>query len=236
MTFDESPDAGFVEVGKTGSRGRKANRRRRGWIAGPATGSAPAPVPIVVTVSSPPTRAAMYRRVAAAPPPPPVPYSTRPGRQVRSRLVTSSPPAVVNPGPSRARVPTSSPSHNARECHITMRFDAGKRTQLPVTPEAIRIHMNQTLSNLGKVSNKTPYIRQARSKLEIGSIYLTLAEHTATQVWDRLERCRSTLIQELGPSGLTNFVFHKDVAKVKILVSGVPLAPTGRGSLWKPED
>ena len=26
------------------------------------------------------------------------------------------------------------------------------------------------------------------------------------------------------------------MAKVKILVSGVPLAPTGRGSLWKPED
>jgi len=65
---------------------------------------------------------------------------------------------------------------------------------------------------------------------------LTLAEHTATQVWDRLERGRSTLIRELGPSGLTNFVFYKDVAKVKILVSGVPLAPTGRGSLWKPED
>jgi len=96
--------------------------------------------------------------------------------------------------------------------------------------------LNQTLSNLGKVSDKTPYIREARSKLQIGCIYLTLVEHTATQVWDRLERCRSTLIRELGPSGLTNFVFHKDVAKVKILVSGVPLAPTGRGSLWKPED
>ena len=75
-----------------------------------------------------------------------------------------------------------------------------------------------------------------RSNLEIGCIYLTLAEHTATQVWDRLERCRSTLIRELGPSGMTNFILHKDVAKVKILVSGVPLAPTGRGSLWKPED
>jgi len=124
----------------------------------------------------------------------------------------------------------------ADERHITMRFETGKRTQLPVTPEAVRIRMNQTLSNLGKVCDKTPYIREARSKLEIGCIYLTLAEHTATQVWDRLERCRSTLLRELGPSGLTNFVFHKDVAKVKILVSGVPLAPTGRGSLWKPED
>ena len=143
---------------------------------------------------------------------------TRPGRQVRSRLVTSSPPAVVTPGPSRAKVPTSSPSFDARERHVTMRFDAGKRTQLPVTPEAICNCRNQTLSNLGKVAEKTPYIRETRSKLEIGCIYLTLAEHTATQVWDRLERCRSTLIRELGPSGLTNFVFHKDVAKVKVLV------------------
>jgi len=237
VAFDESPDAGFVVVN---TRGRKADKRKRSRAAGPAATSGPAPapatIPAAVPVSSPPTGAAMYSRVAAAPPPPPVPHTTRPGRQVRSRLVPSPPPAIVTPGPSRTRVPTSSPSPNARERHITMRFDAGKRTQLPITPEAIRIRMNQTLSNLGKVSDKTPYIREARSKLEIGCIYLTLAEHTAAQVWDRLERCRSTLIRELGPSGLTNFAFHKDVAKVKILVSGVPLAPTGRGSLWKPED
>jgi len=236
VAFDESPDAGFVEVGRRCTRGRKTNRGRRDRVDGPATPSAPAPVPVVVPVPSPPTGAAMYSRVAAAPPPPPVPHMTRPGRRVRSRLVTSPAPAVGIQGPSRARVPSSSPSPDACERHITMQFDAGKRTQLPVTPEAIRIRMNQTLSNLGKVSDKTPYIREARSKLEIGCIYLTLAEHTATQVWDRLERCRSTLIWELGPSGLTNFVFHMDVAKVKILVSGVPLAPTGRGSLWKPED
>jgi len=238
VAFEESPDAGFVVVDRKSTRGGKAGRRRRRRdpVTGLAAASAPAPVPVAVPASSPPTGAAMYSRVAAAPPPPPVPFMTRPGRQVRSRLVPPPPPAVVIPGPSRARVPTSSPSPDARERHITMRFDAGKRTQLPVTPEAIRIRMNQTLSNLGKVSDKTPYIREARSKLEIGCIYLTLAEHTATQVWDRLERCRSTLIRELGPSGLTNFVFHKDVAKVKILVSGVPLAPTGRGSLWKPED
>jgi len=235
-TFGEAPDAGFVEVVGRRTRGSRPYRRKNGRASNLAALSAPAPVPVVVPVSSPPTGAAMYSRVAAAPPPPPVPHTTRPGRQVRSRLVTPPAPAVVVPGPSRARVPTSSPSPQARERHITMRFDAGRRTQLPVTPEAIRIRLNQILSNLGKVSDKTPYIREARSKLEIGCIYLTLAEHTATQVWDRLERCRSTLIRELGPSGLTNFVFHKDVAKVKILVSGVPLAPTGRGSLWKAED
>jgi len=240
VAFEKSLDTGFVVVDRKDARGRKANRRRQARISSPDTASAPAPapapIPTTVPVSSPPTGAAMYSRVAAAPPPPPVLFMTRPGRQVRSRLVPPPPPAVIAAGPSSARVPTSSPSPNPRERHITMHFDAGKRTQLPITPEAIRIRMNQTLSNLGKVSDKTPYIWEARSKLEIGCIYLTLAEHTATQVWDRLERCRSTLLRELGPSGLTNFVFHKDVAKVKVLVSGVPLAPTGRGSLWKPED
>jgi len=212
VAFEDSPDTGFVVVGKRNARGGKANRRRRKPVTGLTAASASAPVPVAVPVSSPPTWAAMYSRVAAAPPPPPVPYMTRPrNSQVRSRLVSPSPPAVVAPGPSRARVPTASPSPNARERHITMRFDAGQRTQLPVTPEAIRIRMNMTLSNLGKVYDKTPYIREAHSKLEIGCIYLTLAEHTATQIWDRLERCRSTLLRELGPSGLTNFVFHKDV-------------------------
>jgi len=242
VAFVESPNDKFVVVGRKDARGRL--NRRRSKVAGPAAAATPTPAPVpildaaptAVPVSSPPTGAAMHSRVAAAPPPPPVPFMTRPGRQVRSRLVPPPPPANVIPGPSRARVPTSSPSPNARERHITMRFETGKRTQLPITLEAIRIRMNQTLSNLGKVCDKTPYIREARSKLEIGCIYLTLAEHTATQVWERLERCRSTLLRELGPSGLTNFVFHKDVAKVKVLVSGVPRAPTGRGSLWKPED
>jgi len=236
VAFDESPDAGFVVLERKNTRGCKANKRRNGRVAGPTTMATPAPFPVAVPVSSPPTGAAMYSRVAAAPPPPPVPHMTRPGRQVRSRLVTVSPPAVVILGPSRARVPTSSPSPNARVRHVTMRFDVGKPTPLPVTHAAIRIRLNQSLTNLGKVSDNTPYIREARSKLEIGCIYLTLVDHTATQVWDRVEQCRSTLIRERGPSGLTNFVFHKDVAKVKILVSGVPLAPTGRGSLWKPED
>jgi len=236
VSFDESSTAGFVEAKRKRSGNRKANRDRKGKATGPVSAAAPAPVSHVVPASCPLTGAAMYSRVVATPPPPPVPYASRPGRQVRSRLVSSPPPAPVVPGPLRARVPTSSPSPDARERHITMRFDAGRRTQLPVTAEAIRIRMNQTLSNLGKVSGKTPYIREARSKLEIGCIYLTLAEHTATHVWDRLERCHSSLIREHGPCGLTNFVFHKDVAKFKVLVSGVPLAPTCKGSLWKPED
>ena len=159
VAFEDSPDAGFVVVDRNGVDGRKAYRRDRHRVAGPAVTSAPAlvpaPVSAAVPVVSPPTGAAMYSRVAAAPPPPPVPYTTRPGHQVRSRLVTPSPPAVVTPGPSRARVPSFSPSPDGRERHITMRFDAGKRTQLPITLEAIRIGMNQTLSHFVKVSDKT---------------------------------------------------------------------------------
>ena len=146
VPFDETPDAGFVVVGKGRTRGRKADRKRKNRVAGPAAPSTSAPdhVAIILPVLSNPTGAARYSRVAATPPPPPVPHMSRSGRQVRARLVTSSPPAVVNPGPSWARVPTSSPAPNARQRHITMRFDAGKRTQPPTTPEAIRVRTNQT--------------------------------------------------------------------------------------------
>jgi len=237
VSFDESSVTGFVEVGKKRTCGRKANKVKTGGAANPTVDAAvPAPAPLTLPVSSAASSAAMYSRVATAPPPPPVPPMARPGCQVWSRLVPSTPTAAIIPGPSRVRVLMSSPSPNALERHATMGFDAGKQTQLPVTPEAIRICINQTLSNLGKVSDKTLYIREASSKLEIGCIDLTLAEHTAAQVWDRLEGCRAALFWELGTFGLTNFVFHKDVAKVRILVSVVLLAPTGRGSLWKPED
>jgi len=176
VSFDGTSDAGFEVVDGRKSPGRRADRQRTKRVTNPATVAAPTPAPVTIPVSLPPTGAAMYSRVAAASPPPAVPYNTRPGRQVRSRLVTSSPPAVVAQGPSHTWVPMSSPSPDVRERHITIRFDAGKWTQRPVTPKAIRICMNQTLSNIGKVSEKTPYIREARSKLEIGCIYLTLAE------------------------------------------------------------
>jgi len=141
VSFDESSTTGFVEVKKKRAAGCKARRDRKRETADPVTAAAPASVPQVVLTSSPPTGAAMYSRVAVAPPPPPVPFATTPGRpgQARSRLIPFPPPAAVVPGPSRARIPTSSPFPNARERHITMRFDAGQRAQPPVTPEGIRI-------------------------------------------------------------------------------------------------
>jgi len=59
VTFDESSDAGFVEVRKRNNRGRGTSRRRENKVDGP-TISAPAPVPVAVPASTPPTGAAMY--------------------------------------------------------------------------------------------------------------------------------------------------------------------------------
>jgi len=63
-----------------------------------------------------------------------------------------------------------------------------------------------------------------------------LAVHTADQVWERLNKYRATLIREFGPSGLIDFAFAGDTPRIKLLVSGVPLAPTGQGSVWKVDD
>ena len=169
VAIDETPGAGFVEDGRKDTRGRKANRKRRNPAISQTGTAAPPPVPVGVQAPTPLTGVARYGWVTAAPPPSPVPHITRPGSQVRSRLVPSLPPAPVRPGPSGARVPTASPSPNACKRHITMRFDAGTRTHLPVTPEAIRIRMNQSLSNLGKVSDKTRIFGKPDPSLKLGA-------------------------------------------------------------------
>jgi len=87
VAFDESPDAGFVEVGKKKFSSRKANRLRRDQATRPTTATGPDPVLVTVPELSPRTSAAMYSLLVAAPPPPPVPHMTRPGLQVQSRLV-----------------------------------------------------------------------------------------------------------------------------------------------------
>ncbi|PUU75411.1 hypothetical protein B9Z19DRAFT_1067443 [Tuber borchii] len=190
------------------------------------------------------TGAAMYSRVVAAPPPLPIPISTRPctplgwtGRASGEGNVGVPLPRFDAFSPTRnKRITTSSPSPSAREGHITMHFVEGKRTQLPVTPEEIRIRLNQSLSNQRKVAGASPYFQEVRARLEIVCIFLTLAIHTADQVWGRLDKCRATLLREFGPAGLTNFSFAKDVLHIKLLVSGIPLAPTSHGSVWRIDD
>ena len=68
--------------------------------------------------------------------------------------------------------------------------------------------------------------------MEIGCSFLTLAQHSADDIWGRLEKCKVALVRDFGGLGLTAFDFARDVAKIKVPVSGVPLAPTGQGSIW----
>jgi len=222
---------------------KKKNRRRRGKNSSPKAVVVDADSTTPVESSAPTalapdetviTGAAMYSQVLAGPPP--IPRNTPPG-MTRVAAVSTPPQRTQATTPPRSmRVPTATPTPNTRERHVTMRFAAGKNVQLPVTLETIRIRLDQALSNMGKVGGSTPYFREARPRLNIGCIFLTLAEHTAAGIWGQLERCRATLLREYGPNGLTDFDFARDVENIKVLVSGVPLAPTGRGSIWKTDD
>jgi len=187
-------------------------------------------------------------------PPPPPPSVVRAQTVSGPALVPVLPAPVVNPVPwnvvARKGRGKNGPSTNlhdsgrqdrplsaspnavpARARHITMRFSTRRSINLPegVTCEGIRSRINQSLANQGKVRGTTPYVREARLRNEIGCIFLTLAGHAADEVWRMLDRCHAALMRDLG---LPDFSFAPDIPKIKVLVSGVPLSDTGRGSIW----
>ena len=82
--------------------------------------------------------------------------------------------------------------------------------------------------NSAKIGGAHPYLNEARLRADIGCIFMTLSAHTAEQVEGLLEKCHAVLMRDLA---LPDFSFARDVARVKILVTGVPLADAGRGSL-----
>lgn len=108
--------------------------------------------------------AALYSSVTAKAPPPKINWSTRPREAISlSPSIPTLPAPVRLSGPHHdgiyersSSVPESTPTPNARARHVTMRFEARKRTQLPVAPETIIVRLNQSLSNLGKVNGQTP--------------------------------------------------------------------------------
>ena len=112
-----------------------------------------------------------------------------------------------------------------------MRFSSKRGINLPegVTCEGIRSRINQFLANQGKIRGTTPYVREARLRKQIGCIFLTLVGHAAHEVWCMLDWCHAALMRDLG---LPDFSFASDIPKIKVLVSGVPLSDTGRGSVW----
>ena len=70
-------------------------------------------------------------------------------------------------------------------------------------------------------------------RADVGCIYATLTAHSYWQVAGMLACCHAVVMRDLG---LPDFTFVRDTAKVKVLVIGVPLADTGRGSIWRVED
>ena len=93
--------------------------------------------------------------------------------------------------------------------------------------------MNAVFSNSAKIRGSYPYLKEVRLLADIGCIFMTFAEHSAEQVAGLLEKTHTVLMRDFS---LSDFSFARDTLQVKILVIGVPLADTGRGSLWKIED
>ena len=115
-----------------------------------------------------------------------------------------------------------------------MRFATRKEVNLPegVTVEGIRNRINLTLSNQGHIRGTAPYVHAGHVRSEIGCIFLTLSAHTMEELGNRLDKARVDVLRELK---LPEFEFQENRENVKIFVTGVPLADTGRGSVWRVE-
>src|SRR5205807_1909793 len=150
------------------------------------------------------------------------------------KTVQRTPLGHTSPQNTAPPPPSSSPTPNARSRHITMRFATRKEVNLPegVTVEGIQNRINLTLSNQGHIRGTAPYVRAGHIRNEIGCIFLTLSAHTMEELGNRLVKARVDLLRELK---LPEFEFQENREKVKIFVTGVPLADTGRGSIWRVE-
>ncbi|PUU79349.1 hypothetical protein B9Z19DRAFT_1125351 [Tuber borchii] len=187
------------------------------------------------------------------PPPPPVPNASRPTNSGPAACVPSSWVEVARRGakqPARREQqqqpqqrqrpkqvqPSVSPNPiTARDRHVTMRFATRKSIALPhgCSAESIRARLNAFFANGTKIRGSHPYVREARLRADIGSIYMTLAEHSSEEIGGMLERAHAILMREFS---LPDFSFARDTKKLDILVASVPLADTGHGSVWRLED
>jgi len=93
--------------------------------------------------------------------------------------------------------------------------------------------MNAYFANQPKLGGSSPYVKEARLRADIRCIYARLTAHSYGQVAGMLAGCHAVVMRDLG---LPDFTFVRDTAKVKVLVICVPLADTGRGSIWRVED
>ena len=233
----EVPSVVVVNKGSTSPPERRSRRRSGKNVKfadssnGPGapcpTPTAPPPPPPLV-VRTPASSGPALVPVLPAPIVNPVPWST----VVRKGKGKALPRTNTATAGVQERPPSASPNAiPARARHLTMRFTTRRGINLPegVTCEGIRSRINQSLANQGKIRGTTPYVREARLRNEIRCISLTLSGHAADKVWRMLDRCHAALMRDLG---LPDFSFAPNIPKIKVLVSGVPLSDTGRGSVW----
>jgi len=120
---------------------------------------------------------------------------------------------------------------NLRERHLKIRFITDKKviTELDdgVTPETIRIALNNTLRDL----NERKSYFSVCGKNRFGDILLMLADTKIDDIMVYLEAMKEKLYE----MGLPKLRFERDAEKVKIYVGMVPLTRAGRIN-WSPED
>jgi len=118
-----------------------------------------------------------------------------------------------------------------RERHLKIRFVTDKKviTELDdgITPETIRIALNDTLRDL----NERKSYFSVCGKNRFGDILLTLADTKIDDIMVYLEAMKEKLYE----MGLPELRFERDAEKVKIYVGMVPLTRAGRIN-WSPED
>ena len=85
--------------------------------------------------------------------------------------------------------------------------------------------MNAVFSNSAKIEGSYPYLKEACRRANSGCIFMTFADHLAEQVNVLLGKVHTVLMWDFS---LPDFFFARDTLWVKILVTGVLLADTGR--------
>ncbi|KAG0639032.1 hypothetical protein HOY80DRAFT_1046329 [Tuber brumale] len=138
-------------------------------------------------------------------------------------------PTNFNSGPS-----SSAPMLSAHGRNVIMRYTTRREVLHPqgIAVESIRMRINQTLSNSAKIRGSTPYIKMANIWAHVGCIFLFLANHSAWELGNRLDKAKLCLLRDLN---IPELEFQMDIEKVKIFVTGVLLADTGVVTAAHPE-
>ncbi|KAG0637941.1 hypothetical protein HOY80DRAFT_1049591 [Tuber brumale] len=93
-----------------------------------------------------------------------------------------------------------------------MRFATRREDSLPegIIVESIKVHIKVTQSNCSKVRGITSYVKVANIRAHVGCIFLSLANHSASELRNRLDKAKVDLLCDLN---VPEFEFQMDVKK-----------------------